>query len=349
MNTHRRPMTSYLGAEARWRSTMKRMTRLAWAGVALLVACHDPDGPTAPLPTGAVAAAAARSPSLMAPSNAGALLVSQTQIDVSWQHASQNETGFEVHRSTTEPSGTFTVLTTTGANVGTYRDQGLVPLTQYCYQVRAVRVRAVNTTYSAFSNTTCATTPPYPPTPASSAKAVESSSAGVVLSWAEYSSNEDGFRIARSIDNGATWNLAGTVGANTTSWVTEQQVCYRMVAFNAGGEAPPSNVACTVPAAPTSLTLTWVGTDAVEYTWEDNSAIEDGYEVWVDYWYYSCNGDSGAWGGTELVARLPANSTSANSAPIPRESDFPCGAFVSVWVWATKDGRRSGHAEVSVP
>jgi hypothetical protein len=171
----------------------------------------------------------------------------------------------------------------------------------------------------------------------------------VALSWVDYSANEDGFRIYRSSDGGEVWTLAASVGANITSWVAQQQVCYRVVAFNAAGDAPPSNTACTSPTAPTNLTLTWVGADAVEYAWEDNSAIEDGYELWVDFWYFSCNGDSGAYGDTYRLVRLPANSITANSARIPRESDFSCGAYVQVWVTATRNGQSSYSAPVSVP
>ena len=352
MNTHRPPITSYLEAKARTRSNLARIVRLASAGVALLVACQDPDGPAVPPPTDTIAAVAGRSPGppgLEAPSNASAVL-SQTQIDITWRDNAKNETGFEVHRSTTGPSGAFYAIAGVGANVGLYRDQGLLqPQTQYCYRIRAVRAGPGSTTYSTFSNTTCVTTLPLPPFGVSSAYAVESSGGSVTLSWTDNSANEVGFRIYRSSDGGAVWTLAGSVGANTTSWGTQQPVCYRVVAFNAGGDASPSNTACTVPAAPTNFTLTWVGPDAVEYTWADNSAIEDGYEVWVDYWYPSCNGDSGMYGGTELVARLPANSTSANSARIPRPSDFPCGASVWVGVRATKDGRGSGYAAVEVP
>jgi hypothetical protein len=67
---------------------------------------------------------------------------------------------------------------------------------------------------------------------------------------------------------------------------SEEQVCYRVVAFNAGGESPPSNTDCTSPpAAPTNLTYI-DGGDGLTFDleWTDNSAVEDGYEVFV------CNG-----------------------------------------------------------
>jgi len=130
---------------------------LAPATVALLVGCQDPDDPAAPrLPTDPTAAVG--SAGLNAPSNVTALAPSKTEIDLGWQDNTPNETGFEVQRSTTGESGPFTALATVGANVGTYRDEGLAPLTRYCYRIRAVRVRPTSTTSSAFSTPACATT-----------------------------------------------------------------------------------------------------------------------------------------------------------------------------------------------
>src|SRR4029453_4435665 len=91
------------------------------------------------------------------------------------------------------------------------------------------------------------------------------------------------------------------------------------------GEAPPSEVACTLPAPPTNVTLTEVQPDVFQLTWTDNSAIEDGYQVLriVDSW---CPGGTGAGGVCNtggsgarflgsVVASLPPNSTSY--APVP--------------------------------
>src|SRR6266699_793694 len=135
--------------------------------VALFLGC---DRPT-PLAPGIEAAAGGQpAPTLAAPSNTNALAVSWSQINVGWQDNSSNETGFEVHRSTTGPSGAFALLATTGANATSYGNSGLAGSTPYCYEVRAFRTTGCKTTYSAFSSAACATTPaaPVPPAPSAS-------------------------------------------------------------------------------------------------------------------------------------------------------------------------------------
>jgi len=344
---------------------VKRVTTVVPAAVALLLGCQDPGGPAAPqLSTDPVAAVV--SAGLKAPSNISAVALSETQVDISWQDNSPNETGFQVHRSPTGALGTFTLLATTAAGVTAYRDQGLEPSRHYCYQARAVRASGNNALYSAFSNTACATTlapppppPPPPPAAASGTIAAPLTSNRVSLSWTDNSSNEDGFRIYGSIDGGAVWDLAGTVGANNkygeTYAVAEQPVCYRVVAFNAGGEAAPSNTACTTPPAePTNLTATRVDTETVELTWNDNSAVEDGYRVWLvqmkcifacpqfdpECEYY------GFCDQTILIADLAANST-VYTGRIIRNEAYP---YEFVYVVATKDGASSdASAQVPLP
>ena len=233
-----------------------------------------------------VSATSAGGPTVKAPSSTGSSAVSPSQIDVSWQDNSSNETGFEVHRSTTGPSGTFALRASTGANITTYADAGLASSTPYCYKVRAFRTYDSKTSYSDFSNTACATTPTPPvPTAPSGTNAVPSNSSTVDVTWTDNSANEDGFRVERSLDGGSSWATVSTTVANVTSLrdggrTSEQQVCYRVIAFNAGGESPPSNTDCTTPpAAPTGLTATGLDGPAIDLAWTDNSAVEDGYEV----------------------------------------------------------------------
>src|SRR4029453_4719810 len=140
------------------------MTRaLSAAGVALVLACQDSDRPVSPYPATSRTTAAG-SDGLPAPSNLSAVASSPSQINLSWTDNSPNESGFQVHRSPTGSPGTFAVVATVGVNVQTVSDNGLTALTQECYQVRAIRVSRAGTSYSAFSNTACATTPT-PPIP----------------------------------------------------------------------------------------------------------------------------------------------------------------------------------------
>ena len=292
-------------------------------------------------------AAGATGPAVKAPSNANAVAVSDTRIDVSWQDNAANEIGFEVHRSTAGPSGAFTLLASTGAGSVSYGDAGLTPARQYCYKVRAFRRADAKTGYSAFSNTACATTPAPPPPPPtapsapSGADAKPGNSTTAELRWIDNSINEDGFLVQHSSDLGSTWTTVVTLGPNVTSsyepgLASEQQVCYRVIAFNGGGNSPPSNTDCTTPpAGPTDLTATWIGqTGDVELMWTDNSGVEDGYQVW------SYSVDEEGWITFQVLANLTANST--------RYVD-PASVRPLYFVMAMKDGGLSSYYSYGDP
>ena len=275
---------------------------------------------------------------LSAPSNTGALAVSANRVDVAWQDNSTNESGFEVHRSTTGKNGAFSLLVSAAKNVTSYSDQALDPSKEYCYQVRAFRRTGSTTSYSVFSATACATTPAPPPSTAPAAPdnagAFPEGSTAVGVSWRDNSTIEDGFRVERSLDAGTTWATAGATGPDALWLVdggrtSEQPVCYRVIAFNVKGDSPPSNEDCTSPpAGPTDLTATAVDSATAELTWTDNSAVEDGYEVvrCID----SCS----------TYASLPANST---------VYVVTCGGYASFFVVATKDGGESDSSNAIHP
>ncbi len=301
--------------------------------LALFVAC-DRHHPLAP---GIEAAAGGQAgPTVPAPSNTNAVAASKSRIDVSWRDNSTNETGFEVHRSTTGPSGAFTLLTTTGANITSSSDVGLSALTQYCYKVRAFKTTGASKSYSDFSNTACATTPGPPPGP-SSTNATPQSSSAVGVTWVDNSTTEDGFRVERSPSNAGPWETAATTGANLTSYndggrVTEQAVCYRVTAFNAQGDSPASNVDCTTPpAAPTDLKATGVDGPAIDLAWTDHSAVEAAYRVE--------RSDNGA--AFTTVGYLSANTTSYHDIYVNARTTY------SYQVRAYKDGGFSGYSTVT--
>ncbi|MDN5205444.1 DUF1593 domain-containing protein, partial [Fulvivirgaceae bacterium BMA10] len=88
-----------------------------------------------------------------APDNLLASAVASDQIDLTWNHSGNNETGFEIERST-EPGTGFILIATVGANVLSHSDAGLLENTTYYYRVRAIGTG----TPSAYSIETNATT-----------------------------------------------------------------------------------------------------------------------------------------------------------------------------------------------
>ena len=85
-----------------------------------------------------------------------------------------------------------------------------------------------------------------PPNPAYNTLAQALSANEIQVSWSDGSSDELGFHIERSDDDGGNWVEAGSTGVDQTSFVDyglapATNFGYRVVAFNAGGDASPSN------------------------------------------------------------------------------------------------------------
>ncbi|MFN8354964.1 MAG: fibronectin type III domain-containing protein [Spirosomataceae bacterium] len=217
-----------------------------------------------------------------APARLTATAVSATQINLSWADLSDNETGFEIERST--DTRNYTKIADVGANVTTYQNTGLNDNTQYCY-----RVRAKNTAgNSAYTDPACATTPLAPPAVPARLTATAVSATQINLSWADLSDNESGFQVERGSD-GVNFTKIADVAANTTSYANtgltaNTRYYYRVRAVNTAGNSAYSNVADattldTPPLAPTRLTATAVSSSQINLSWVNNSTNETGIEV----------------------------------------------------------------------
>ena len=339
------------------------------AAIALVGGCGESDSPAAP-EDAMVVAARVGSGALYRPTNTSAVPASHTRVDVRWQDNTGIETGFELFRSLDGQFGSFALLATTGANVASFADEGLSAATSYCYRARAFRLTGGSNKYSEFSNTACTVTlaappppPPPPPTPseaASGATVVPMNSTTVSLSWTDNSSSESGFRLEYSYTGGSVWQLYGLAGHGGTTalapGIPEQEVCYRVVAYNVSGEAPPSNTACTTPAAgPTNLVGSRLDAETVRFTWTDNSAVEEGYELWLVQ--MNCVGGCPAFDPLcdiygicdqeTLIDAVGANVTTLSRGNIPG-----AGTYLNEWIYvvAKRSGGRSDQSSnVPVP
>jgi subtilisin family serine protease len=207
-----------------------------------------------------------------APSNLGASIASSTQINLTWNDNSSNESGFEIQRSSDGFNTASTV--SVGANVRTYSDTGLTPGTSYSYRVRSFNDGG----YSAFSNQVNATTP-QPPNAPSGLSATAVSSSRIDLAWTDNSNDESGFRIERRTASGSYSQIA-QVGSNTrtfsnTSLASGTQYFYRVVAYNSAGNSSYSNEADArtldaPPVAPSNVKATANSSSQITLTWTQN-------------------------------------------------------------------------------
>jgi hypothetical protein len=295
--------------------------------------------------------------SFPAPTNLVATARTTSRIDLTWQDETPNESGFEIMRSA--PAVEFTLVSTTAANISSWSDSGLLAATRYCYMVRAVRTNGRTPTYSYYAQSSCANTlappapPPPPPGEPSYVWAAPLDSATIKVDWyPSYGSlDEVGYRVERSSDGGATWTTAATVAPDILSWtggdpLAEQSPCYRIVALFALGESGPSAVRCAVPpAAPSNLAITVLSSGEIELTWNDNSAVEEMYEVWTSNGSYCCPGDGCDSGWYENpIATLPANTTRYRI----RLASSECQP-ISVFIMAYKLGNAVISEYVAVP
>jgi hypothetical protein len=210
------------------------------------------------------------------PESLTATTISSSQINLSWNDRSTNETGFQLERSTDGTS--FNKIADLGSNITAYQNTGLTPATKYWY-----RVRAVNTANpSEFSNVASATTIDIAPLAPENLNASAVNYQQINLSWTDVSKNESGFEIERSID-GKTFAKIGEVATNSSTYIATglkqlTRYYFRVKAINPIGSSPYSNVAeastpkAPIPDAPQNLVAMPVDFDLVRLNWSALSA-----------------------------------------------------------------------------
>ncbi len=234
---------------------------------------------------------------LATPLNVAATPFSSSQINLTWTDVT-GEAGYTIERSS-DGGATFAPVGTTPADVTTFSDTGLNPLTPYVYEVIATNGAAASTA----SNPANATTLPVGvPIPSSVVAAVTASGTTATVSWTAVT-NATSYLVERSPNGTTGWTSVGTTAstslqdpglANGTAYF------YRVTSSNSTGSAAPSNVVSVTiaPAAPL-LTATVASDTQVNLDW-NAVAGATGYLV-----QRSANGTSG-W---TQVGTTPAGTT----------------------------------------
>lgn len=250
-----------------------------------------------------------------APSNLTVTSLDYSQVSLGWSDNASNETSFQVERS--ENGGaSFTSIASVPANTTTFQDTTVMNGSSYIYQVRAYN----GSSASDPSNTVTANVPELttPPEAAygSTAQAIDMSR--IDIQWIPGDSNATGFVIERAIESGSFTTLTA-VDDTTTTWSDltvdpSTTYHYRVVAFNAYGNAAPSDVATastpgSLPGTPVNVSGTALTTTSVRVNWTHGSSNADGFIV------YRYTGSTWA-----AVANVGAGATSFTNTGLQRNT-----------------------------
>jgi fibronectin type 3 domain-containing protein len=262
---------------------------------------------------------ATTAPDLDAPTNVSASNPTVSTIDLSWVDNAADETGIEVHQSSTGAGGTYSLVSTRPANSTSYTVTGLSATATYHYKLRAVK-GATTGAFSSIVSSTTTGSPPGVPGSFTATKNGGSPTSQIDLAWADVS-GEQGYEIQRK-SGGGSFSTINTPAADATSYndtglTAGTTYTYRIRATHStNGDSDWSSEASdttdgapSAPADPSGLSaagddadLNGVERSAVDLSWTDNANNEDNYEI------ERCTGASCT--GWAALVTLGANVTS---------------------------------------
>jgi transcriptional regulator CtsR len=223
-----------------------------------------------------------------APSDLIATTISSSQINLTWQDNSSDETGFKIERKT--GAGSYAQIATVGAGVTSYSNTALSASTTYYYRVRAYNA-AGNSDYSNEASATTLPPPPAAPVLKSPVSAATVSTRTPRLEWnASSGATSYGLQVATtSTFTTLVVNVTGITGLfydilpGTLSWNTYYY--WRVNASNSYGTSSWSSyryfktAVGPLPNAPSNLIATTISSSQINLTWQDNSSDETGFKI----------------------------------------------------------------------
>ena len=197
----------------------------------------------------------ASQPPPAAPTGFGAAPASPTRIDLAWTDASNDETSFEVERSS---SAAFTAPTALSASAGatSLGDSGLLPNATYHYRIRSRRGASASGWVTAAPRTTPAAAPGAATGAAGDVGQSSATISGDVNPtgsateyWFEYGTTQALGSATAAADAGSGRDTVGRSAA-LTGLEPETTYWFRVVARNAGGTTAGTPATFTSAAAP---------------------------------------------------------------------------------------------------
>lgn len=222
-----------------------------------------------------------------APKNLPPKRISDTEVQLNWEDASDNEQGFRIQRRDEGAAGWYVVATVV-SNTVSYNDiQATCNITQE-YQIYAYNSAGRSPAPVIKIFNLCENRPAAP----TNLLAERRSDSEVALSWRDRSDNETSFRVQRRVVGNTGWELLKVLGANSQNYLDTQVVCgttyeYQVFAFNSDGRSGtaettifvPCESMLVIPDAPTTLRARRISDTHVLLMWEDHSNNEYGFTI----------------------------------------------------------------------
>jgi len=216
-----------------------------------------------------------------APTNLAVLKVSESNVNLSWQHDYQHADGFRIYKKT-GLMGIYTKLKDVTANSTNYNDVGLDPAIVYFYQLVAFNIKgeSLPSNEVLFSGNATLGTIAAP----TNLVAVAFGGRKILLTWNDNSYNENLFKIERKTTS-SEYQLIGIAAANVTTFkdsglglVPNTEYYYRIkaVSDNDSVNSAPVNTV-TYPydlLAPFNLRATSHNSKTIRLVWTDNNTSE---------------------------------------------------------------------------
>ena len=260
-----------------------------------------------------------------APSNLSAIVVSSSQIDLSWDCNSNGIDGYNIYRKIGQ-EGTYENIENF-VKVNSLSDSELLCDTNYYYQVRSYHMYNIFYSESLFNEeiNIILSCPSYIPTAPSNLQLTVVSSTQINISWVDNSDNEDTFDIYLRYGFYGEDYRTGSVGANTTFYPKTDLSCntlygFHVVAHNGLGSSSSNELyaytsacASSIPSSPSGLSAYAVSQSQINLSWIDNSSNENGFKI---------ERKTGSGGSYSLINTTSSNTTSYSNTGLSANTTY---------------------------
>ncbi|MEX8503099.1 MAG: hypothetical protein AB3X41_08670 [Leptothrix ochracea] len=229
------------------------------------------------------------------PTSLTGVAISETQAQLTWTDASNNEGSFVVQMSDVTNPAVVTPFTTVGTVPGLPNKGSLASFIapvlnghSYVFQVAAVGLGAAPQPTSAYSTSAIVPVKFLPAAP-TGVNATIVSPTLITVKWTDAANNETNYTVEVSADGGVTWapvaTVAGVTGTGTalssnfTTPVFGNAYLFRVNAVNAAGQTSMQSPVAIFAPSLANLTAVSNAPNTVTLNWVDGGPLETGYKI----------------------------------------------------------------------